>query len=132
LLGSTAMKPLGIVIGTALLVPLGLAAQAQGTGAAESGAALFAQCKICHSLEAGKNMVGPSLHGIIGRESASEPGYAYSAAMKSAALIWNDDTLRRYLTDPKAVVPGGKMAFPGIKDPDKLADLLAYLAQATR
>jgi cytochrome c len=77
-------------------------------------------------------MVGPSLHGLIGRKAGSVPGYAYSPAMKNADVTWDDDTLSKYLTDPKAFIPGDKMAFPGVKDPSQLADLLAYLNQATQ
>ena len=77
-------------------------------------------------------MLGPSLHGVIGRKAGSVPGYAYSPAMKNANVTWTDDTLSKYLADPKAFVPGDKMVFVGIKDPSKLGDLLAYLNQATK
>ena len=110
--------------GTAALLPFALVAQ--------RGAQVFNQCKICHSLEAGKNMLGPSLHGVIGRKAGSVPDFAYSPAMKNSNVTWNDDTLSKYLSDPKAFIPGDKMAFPGVKDPNKLGDLLAYLNQATR
>ena len=110
--------------GTAALLPFALVAQ--------RGAQVFNQCKICHSLEAGKNLVGPSLHSVIGRKAGSVPGYAYSPAMKNADVTWNDNTLSKYLTDPKAFIPGDKMPFLGIKDPSQLGDLLAYLHQATQ
>ena len=126
------MKLSGILSTAVVLLPLALVAQAQGVGDAQRGAQVFAQCKICHSLEAGKNILGPSLHGLIGRKAGSVPGYAYSPAMKNANVTWNDDTLSKYLTDPKAFIPGDKMAFPGVKDPSQLADLLTYLNQATR
>ena len=126
------MKLYGILGGALILLPLAQVAQAQGVGDAQRGAQVFAQCKICHSLEPGKNMLGPSLHGLIGRKAGSVPGYPYSPAMKNANIVWNDDTLSKYLVDPKAFIPGDKMAFPGIKDPGKLGDLLAYLNQATR
>jgi len=126
------MKLSGILSGIAVLFLFAPVAQAQGVGDAQRGAQVFTQCKICHSLEAGKNMVGPSLHSLIGRKAGSMPGYAYSSAMKSANVTWTDDTLSKYLSDPKAFIPGDKMAFTGIKDPTKLGDLLAYLNQATR
>jgi cytochrome c len=125
------IKLSGILSGVVLL-STALPAQAQGVGDAQSGAQVFAQCKICHSLEAGKNMVGPSLHGLIGRKAGSVVGYAYSPAMKNSNVTWTDDTLSKYLSDPKAFIPGDKMAFAGINDPTKLGDLLAYLNQATR
>src|SRR5271165_1788571 len=126
------MKLSATLSGAVVLLLLALAAQAQGVGDAQRGAQVFVQCKICHSLEAGKNMVGPSLHGLFGRKSGSVPGFAYSPAMKNVNVTWNDDTLSKYLADPKAFVPGDKMVFLGIKDPSKLGDLLAYLNQATR
>jgi len=126
------IKLFGFVSGTAVLLLYALIAQAQSVGDAQRGAQVFNQCKICHSLEAGKNMLGPSLHGLIGRKSGSVPGFAYSSAMKNSNVTWNDDTLSKYLSDPKAFIPGDKMAFPGVKDPNKLGDLLAYLNQATR
>ena len=121
-----------ILWGITMMVPFALIAQAQGVGDAQRGAQVFTQCKICHSLEAGKNMVGPSLHGLIGRKAGSAPGFAYSPAMKNSNVTWNNDTLSKYLSDPKAFIPGDKMAFTGIKDPSKLGDLLAYLDQAAR
>src|SRR6516164_1077774 len=126
------MKPTRILWPVTMLLPFALAAQAQSPRDAQRGAQVFAQCKICHSLEAGKNMVGPSLRGLIGRKAGSVPGYAYSPAMKNANVTWNDDTLSKYLVDPKAFIPGDKMVFTGIKDPSRLGDLLAYLNQATR
>jgi cytochrome c len=125
-------KPLGIAIGLVASLAFAVLAHAQGAGDAQAGTQVFAQCKICHSLEAGKNLVGPSLHGLFGRKSGSVPGFSYSAAMKNANVTWDDDTLRKYLSDPKAFVPGDKMAFPGVKDPKKLTDLLAYLKDATK
>ena len=126
------MKLSDILSGALVLLPLALVAQAQGVGDAQRGAQVFAQCKICHSLDAGKNMVGPSLHGLIGRKAGSVPDYAYSPAMKNANITWTDDTLSKYLADPKAFIPGDKMVFAGVKDPSKLGDLLAYINQATR
>jgi cytochrome c len=77
-------------------------------------------------------MVGPSLHGIFGRKAGTADSFTYSEAMKSSGIVWDDDTLTKYLGDPKAVVPGGKMAFPGIKDDKQIADLVAYLHQAAQ
>ena len=126
------MKLSGILWGITILLLSALVAHAQGAGDAQRGAQVFAQCKVCHSLEAGKNMLGPSLNGLLGRKAGSVPGYAYSPAMKNANVTWDDDTLSKYLADPKAFIPGDKMVFPGVKDPSKLGDLLAYLNQASR
>ncbi len=79
--------------------------------------------------ENAKNSVGPVLNGVIGRPAGSVAGYAYSAANKGSGLTWDEATFREYIMDPKAKVPGTKMAFAGIKDPQKTNDLIAYLKQ---
>jgi cytochrome c len=95
---------------------------------ADAGQAVFkTQCGICHSPLAGKNMVGPSLFGVVGRKSGSIEGFHYSAANKSADLTWTPEVLDKYLTAPKEVVPGTIMPYAGLKDDAKRADLIAYL-----
>jgi len=83
---------------------------------------------VCHSLEPGKNILGPSLAGIIGRKAGAEPGYSYSPAMKQENIVWDTNTLDRYLADPQKMVPGNKMPFPGLKTEQDRADVIAYLA----
>ena len=83
---------------------------------------------MCHSLEPGKNILGPSLAGIIGRKAGAEPGYSYSPAMKQENIVWDTNTLDRYLADPQKMVPGNKMPFPGLKTEQDRADVIAYLA----
>lgn len=98
-----------------------------------AGQAIFARCKICHTVEAGgRSGVGPNLHGIIGRKAGSLDGFTYSEAMKNSGITWDDDTIRQYLNDPKNFIPGNKMAFPGIKDEIELSNLLAYLHEAAQ
>src|SRR6185312_14597262 len=99
-------------------------------GDASSGRLVFRKCQACHSIEAGKNMLGPSLAAIIGRKAGTEAGYSYSPAMKSADIVWNPQTLDQYLNDPAKVVPGNKMPFPGLKTDHDRADVIAYLAGA--
>ena len=96
-------------------------------GDAAAGEKEFAVCKTCHSPEAGKNMVGPSLHAIQGRHSGEIPGYTYSAANKGSGIVWSDEKLFQYLEAPQRVIPGTKMTYTGVKDPQKRANVIAYL-----
>lgn len=95
---------------------------------AEAGQDVFKRCMQCHTPQkGGPNLVGPNLWGVIGREVGKHAGFPYSEAMKTHGGAWTWDQLAAYVHDPKAAVPGNKMAFPGIKDNQQLADLLAYL-----
>jgi cytochrome c len=98
-------------------------------GDASAGKSVFrSQCGICHSPAEGRNVVGPSLFGVVGRHTASVAGFRYSPGNQSANLNWDEVTLDKYLDSPKAVVPGTAMSFSGLKDPEKRADVIAYLA----
>lgn len=103
---------------------------ADDAGDAAKGKKIFARCGPCHSLEANVNKVGPSLHGIIGRASASIADFKYSDAMKASNLTWDAATLDKYLANPKTLIPGNKMAFPGIPKPEDRANIIAYLKEA--
>jgi cytochrome c len=95
---------------------------------AAAGAALFkAKCALCHSVVAGQNKIGPSLFGVVGRKSGSVAGFNYSDANKNSGKTWDDATLDVYLTNPKALVPGTKMVFPGLPDAGDRANVIAYL-----
>ncbi len=96
-------------------------------GDAAAGEKTFAQCKTCHVAEKGQNRVGPSLWGVVGRKSGSVPGYTYSAANKNSGITWTEDKLFAYLEAPQKVVPGTKMAFAGLKNPQDRANVIAYL-----
>ena len=97
------------------------------TGDADKGKAAFVTCTTCHAIEAGVNKIGPSLHGVVGRAAGSIPGYTYSAANKGSGITWTPEKLFPYLENPQRVVPGTKMSFPGWSDPQKRADVSAYL-----
>lgn len=109
---------------------LGFAPMAQAQNA-EAGRTVYNQCRVCHTIEAGgRNGVGPNLHGIVGRPAGQAQGFRYSANMQELAqggLTWNEENLRRYLTNPKDLVPRGSMAFAGIRNPQQLNDLIAFL-----
>lgn len=91
------------------------------------GKKVFAQCKACHSVEPGKNLVGPSLAGVVGRARASVAGFKYSQAMAASHDAWDEAALSKYLTDPKTAIPGNKMTFKGLASPDDRAAVIAYL-----
>lgn len=86
----------------------------------------FSTCAVCHSVEPGQNMVGPSLAGVVGRRAGSVAGANYSPAMREANIIWTEANLRRYILDPAAVVPGGTMPNPGVSAADAQA-IVNYL-----
>ena len=119
------VKVIGIAMGV-LAVSVGAAA-AQDAAAGEK---VFAKCKICHHVgEGAKNGVGPVLNGVVGRKAGSEEGYNYSTANKSSGLTWDEATLKQYLKNPRAMVPGTKMIFPGISNEKDIDDVIAYLKQ---
>jgi len=111
----------------AVLAAATLSSSAHAGGDAAAGKTVFAKCAICHSTQPTKTVLGPSLFGVVGRHSASVEGYPYSDAMKKVDKTWDEATLDAYLTDPKAMVPGTKMAFPGLPKPEDRANVIAYL-----
>lgn len=114
-------KKVGLALAAMLLAPV--------AATAADAPAAFNQCKACHKVEAGKHGVGPSLFGVYGRKAGLADGYKYSDAHMKSGLTWDDATLAKYLADPKATVPGNKMAFAGLKKPEDRANVIAYLSQ---
>jgi cytochrome c len=99
---------------------------AEAAGDAAAGEHVFARCTTCHSAKAGENKIGPSLAGVFGRKSGSEPGYNYSPALKSAGITWDEQELDKYLANPPADVHGTKMVIsvPNVEDRQ---NVIAYL-----
>src|SRR6185312_7891999 len=109
----------------------GAVAQPATTGDT-AGRQVFQKCRACHSLDAGKNGVGPSLANIVGEKAAAVPGYNFSPAMKASNLTWDAATLDAYLADPQKVVPGNKMPFPGLKTDRERSAIIALLTETSK
>lgn len=97
------------------------------TGDATAGEKTFKQCGLCHSTKAGENRIGPSLYGIVGRVAGTASAYNYSAANKKSGVTWTEQAIFDYLENPRAKMPGTKMAYAGLKKPQDRANLIAYL-----
>ena len=118
-----------VVLACAISAALAKTAWAGPAGDAARGETLYEACQDCHSLD--KNDVGPRHRGVFGRKAASLPDYDYSDALKSANIIWNEETLDKWLTDPQAVAPGAKMFFH-LENPQDRADVIAYLKERAK
>lgn len=97
------------------------------------GEKIYDRCIACHAID--RDRTGPRHAGLIGRRAGSVPDFAYSPAMKRAGadgLIWNEDTLDKFLENPTKYIPGTRMGYAGIKNRQERADLLAYLKKATQ
>ena len=123
------------VAATLAVVGLSAGSALAQSGNATRGQRVFnLQCRACHTLEKGGAHLptGPNLHGVFGRKAGTVEGYEFSDAMKASDIIWDDTAMAEYNRDPKAKVPGTKMMFNGVKQASQLADLVAYLKQATQ
>ena len=113
-----------VILAIMLAVP---AVPAFAEGDAAAGKAVFRQCMACHSIKAGENKIGPSLHNIVGRPSHSVEKFNYSPAMKAYDVTWDHATLDHYLINPRETVPGTRMIFVGLKEEADRKNLIAYL-----
>jgi cytochrome c len=111
----------------AVMAVLGCAVTARAQNAVAGAVVFKAQCGVCHSVALGKNMIGPSLFGVVGRPAGQSAGFAYSPANRASRLTWDPPTLDRYLASPMDVVPKTIMPYAGLKDDAQRADLIAYL-----
>ena len=116
-----------LVAATAMTIPVPGAA----AGDPEAGEKVFRKCATCHEVKAPKNKVGPNLVGIFGRPAGTVEGFKYSDAMKNSNVVWNEETISAYVKEPKVYVPGNRMIFPGLKKDEDVANLIAYLKEAT-
>jgi cytochrome c len=124
---SAATRTLALLAATLLVI-----GNARADGDPARGELRFQECAACHKLDAGSNGVGPSLHGIFERKAGELADFRYSPALKRSGITWSPQALEAYLTDPQALVPGNRMPYAGMADPQGRADLIAYLAKASR
>lgn len=110
----------GFALGVALLSAPALASAADAPPA-------FGPCKACHKVEAGSHGIGPSLAGVFGRKAGTVAGFKFSDPHIKSGLTWDEATLTKYLADPKGVIPGNKMVFVGLKNPDEIKAVIEYL-----
>jgi cytochrome c len=112
-----------------LILPTAWAAE----GSAANGQRLFGACAACHSLEPNRDMTGPGLAEIWNRKAGGLKSFPrYSPALELSGVVWGDKTLDEWLRDPQQLIPGNTMTFPGIKNAQQRADLLAFLKEATK
>ncbi|MEZ5905985.1 MAG: cytochrome c family protein [Geminicoccaceae bacterium] len=116
-----------MLAGVALAISAPAMAQ-DAAGDPEAGKELFRQCQACHVVDAEQNRTGPHLVGIMGRPAGAVADFNYSAAMANSGIVWDETTLAEYLANPKEYVPGNKMAFVGLRKPEQIQDVIAYLA----
>ena len=91
-----------------------------------NGKKVFKKCAACHSLQEGKNKIGPSLHNLLDRKAGSVEGYKYSKAMKNSSVVWNEESLDKFLTKPRKFIKRTKMSFWGIKKKSLRDDLISF------
>ena len=109
----------------AAVVLLAMSAGATAAADAEHGKALYQTCAACHTER--PDALGPSLKGVVGRQSAALEDFRYSSPMKRANLVWDEDNLRAYIQDPQAKVKGNRMPYGGVTDATDVDDIIAYL-----
>jgi cytochrome c len=117
-----------LVLAVAAVSSLLIALPAHAQNAEAGKTAFKQQCGLCHDTAAGKNRVGPSLFSVVGRKAGTVDGFHYSDANKGSGITWDEATLDKYLTDPRAMVPGTTMTYAGVKADQVRHDIVAFLA----
>ena len=112
----------------AILIAAGVMGQPASAGDAAKGALVFQRCAMCHTIERGAgNGLGPNLFGVVGRKAASLPDFPYSPALKNSKIVWTDAKLKAWVMGPQKLVPGTRMSFAGLSNPQMADDLIAFL-----
>ena len=118
------IKYILIIIGMIIII---LTVSIANTADPVKGKKAFKKCAACHSLEEGKNKIGPPLNNLLGRKAGSVDGYKYSKAMKNSGVVWDEESLDKFITKPRKFIPKTKMSFRGIKKKSLRDDLISFL-----
>jgi len=118
------IKNLLVVVGIIIVILIFSVANAADP---VNGKKVFKKCVACHSLQEGKNKIGPSLYNLLDRKAGLVEGYKYSKAMKNSGVVWDEESLDKFLTKPRKFIPKTKMAFRGIKNKSLRDDLISFL-----
>lgn len=122
------MSPIRLTAVVSVLAVCMVGSAADAAGDAKRGAAVFQQCAACHSVEPGRHLTGPSLAHVWGSKAGSTEGFRrYSEALLRSGVVWDEQSLDKWLTKPDSLVPGTAMAFPGIPNAKAREDVIAYL-----
>ena len=126
------MRARNVLAATLAILVMAASASAMA-GDVKKGKRVFKKCKVCHSIKEGaKHKQGPNLYGVFGRTSGTAEGFKkYSDAMKEAGIVWDEETIIAYITDPKGYIPKNKMAFNGVRKEKDRENLIAYLKEAS-
>ena len=120
------IKYILVVIGMIIII---LTVSIANTADPVKGKKVFRKCSACHSLQEGKNKIGPSLYNLLGRKAGSVEGYKYSKAMKNSDVVWDEESLDKFLTKPRKFIKKTKMSFLGIKKKSLRDDLISFFKQ---
>lgn len=124
------MRMLSVRAATAAIVLATVAVSGAVAQDLENGAEVFKKCRACHQIgEGAKNAVGPQLNGLFGRKAGTTEGFTFSEANKASGVTWDEATFANYIKDPRAAMPGNKMAFAGVKEEEDIKDLTAFIKQ---
>lgn len=108
-------------------------AEPELSGIAKQGKIAFLKCRSCHTVQKGDvHLTGPNLNGLIGSTAGKKNGYVFSAALASSTIVWNDETLDKWIEQPRGLMSGNKMVFAGIPQKEEREALIAYLKEVTQ